>query len=77
MRPETRVRSSSKRSILKHSNLSEGEQSDEDFVEVMSDDDGHRSNYTNTSIHKLNAGQNDDASSQNSNFSYLNHLSHN
>ena len=70
--------SSRRKSILKPSNLSEGEcSSQEDDVEILST--GKRSNYTNTSIVKLG---NDDASSMNSglsgsNFSYLKSYSNN
>jgi len=42
-------------------NLSEGELSDSDDVEVLSS--GKRSNYTNTSIIKIARGHDDDASS--------------
>ncbi len=56
---------------FKHGNYSEGEQSDEDEVEVIST--GKRSNLTNTSVHII---KNDDVSSQASglsgNFAYLN-----
>jgi len=60
-----------KRSILKHEYLSEGEQSSDDCdVDVLSS--GKRSNFTNTSIRQMEKNGNDDASSQNSGFSYLN-----
>ena len=70
--------SAKRRSILKPSNLSEGEGSEDDNVEINST--GKRSNYTNTSIVKLQA--NEDASSINSglsssNFSYLKSYSNN
>lgn len=55
-------------------NLSEGELSDSDDVEVLSS--GKRSNYTNTSVVRVNKKGDDDASSQASGFSsgfaYLN-----
>lgn len=63
---------------MKHSNFSEGEGSSEDD-EVVVLSAGKRSNYTNTSIVKLD--RDNDASSMNSglsgsNFSYLKSYSH-
>ncbi len=63
-------------SFAKSHNHSEGEISDDndDDIDVLSS--GRRSNYTNTSVIKVNRNHNDDASSQTSGmsggFAYLN-----